>query len=713
MKPKKNRGLVHVPASVEEGTSADEGAVTLFGQFFAALASKQPKEQRVLAGSAAWSGLPLEEIVFDGLWAVMGAVADRYRFPFVTDRDIWEGVAPRVNRLVSAGLLLSYSTMDEAAIDFWKEVCSEIASKLKGLPPDQGFLPQSLWQQASMRFFARLFKRARDEGERIRALHASLIAINQLRHDKIYVSYLVEGDLGLDGYLYYAELVDPTYDPMNESRRPKEKLSLGEVAAEMECLKVRLTDLARLPVRIRGVRDLAHYAGSLTCNIEHTWIETQLLLAAGHGPDVEEVDIALYMAYREQLRDQAPEEVIATFWARMEARGASFSKASRERMHEHLLGRINAIKARPLDPSLVSMDVFAYVNLSLEMQLTPYMALECASGDDYRHVKLFEPAQRVRFMHESVAPRLQWEALSEYSLQKIVQARLLSTADLVTGLLRVPDRPLATSLVAFLLRNYKTIGTDEMERLLTADLVSFTVDLAIDHFEDMTDARLLAVIPTLIHEASQYTRGDRTKAVRAAETFVQSVLRLREQIIPVVTSLEVRAELYDVIFDFLVDPGARGNHLPSLTKHRFNEFCKALTYEVWWMFLLMIEIHFREPIYAGKGKEADPGLDDVPLAPWQELGSVDSEKALSLVEAELHLTTDVPSEERLLRKRFKSFVTSHDEDEVFSWYHLGRPDLAQRLVTYRANRAQYYAEWQAKLAAASSKKTPTQRKAKK
>lgn len=99
----------------------DDYAQSIFGTFLQSVTQKLLEEKFIWGGSLVWLDEPVETYVLSGTWPIMEKIANLSEETLVTAAQV-KIMAERVNRLVSAGMLIVYKTPENAAEAFFKDV---------------------------------------------------------------------------------------------------------------------------------------------------------------------------------------------------------------------------------------------------------------------------------------------------------------------------------------------------------------------------------------------------------------------------------------------------------------------------------------------------------------------------------------------------------------------------------------------------------------
>src|SRR3989339_327094 len=112
---------------VIEETSAQVEHGTVFEAFMATLYSMYKKVSTpVLSGGGSLNDMPIDAVIASGLWVIIQKVAQLIGMDLTT-QSVVEKVSARVDRLVSAGILLVHGSAEEAAKAFDRDVLRQIS----------------------------------------------------------------------------------------------------------------------------------------------------------------------------------------------------------------------------------------------------------------------------------------------------------------------------------------------------------------------------------------------------------------------------------------------------------------------------------------------------------------------------------------------------------------------------------------------------------
>lgn len=302
-----------------------------FAHFLQELEARTVREVDMQTG-VTWCSDPGLEIVAFGVQLLMRKVIESMHEPF--GRVSIATYALPVDRLLNLGLLLTYPTVTQALAGFERDVLQPIraaAAKLRGAATFE-----SLTTVPSAKFFAALYKRAREYCEHVDRLYATLERMRMEDSEKR--SIRVIGEYSSSCTCNARVLLNPRASaiasvgsPTMSFRRISEEAR--DIAREIDLWR----ELRRLPFKpaaLGGSFDLK------TRTVETDVVATQIVLALAHAPtDKEVAGMADLEAAGQQFLSDEFDVVAATamFMGRMRARGWSNSTQRGERLlHSHV-----------------------------------------------------------------------------------------------------------------------------------------------------------------------------------------------------------------------------------------------------------------------------------------------------------------------------------------------------------------------------------------
>jgi len=608
-----------------------------------------------LSGGAIWGDLPVTDIVADGLWPVLMRAAEKMRRELSTDADVSE-VAECVDRLLSAGLLLSFPTIDAAATAFWDVVIRP--SMREGLQYGSMDAPTPasvVWQKHCAQFFARVLKAASDCRESIRnSLEQWESRLPEEWNEKISLCDYGDVSRPLDVARYLSFDVVP-----QTAQRPETVLSgIRTCAQRAQRLADELAVLRRLPAVLSRISRDARAGGQ---TITETWVGTQILLdAISAPPNAEELSFPEWEKAMTRLRNMPVKRVVERFVVRMGRRGRRFN----ERECDILARIVTEQWTRLCSITEISADVLlgrAFVVFSADSQvkLSEYMATGLLEGiviskDD-------GSCARGEAFKSAAMRQVQWEQLRWESVELILKAGTVRGLDLAKGISRLP-KELRQRAIRFCASS-EMVEEDTSVFVELIRLGAFVPDAAFvsEHWRLLPIETVEATLPLLLADDHQ------VEIPRTTEIFLslpQNRCRL------FFTNPKHRPAAYTFVLRVL-ESG-------EISRGTFVALRERLGTEIWTRFVLAIEIHDREDIYRAKKILGHPGAT---LPPWE--GRAES------MDGSLW-STDLRKELGISQKALCALLRKYTEEDMLRWVCAGEKNEKKRIAAYLANRTRYY-----------------------
>ena len=657
-----------VPLRKEEGVS--DTALAPFEQFVAGLYERRMDDAVTMAGSARWSAFPIEHAIADGLWPVLLRVAEKLGRGILTERQVVQDIAPRVDRLVNAGLVLVYPSIDGACSAFLREVIDPIYAANRGKSGSASDMLQDAWQRPVAKFFATLIRAAQGYGDEIgrmlALLHKDNIADVNSGITFIDSSTVLKFEL-LRPFLRLES--DSATLPSYEEGGPYQ--FLRDALRKLEQIRTHQVALMRLPLRLHA---LPSELTSVASSVDYPWIRTQLLLAAADLPDREYLlgDEFVYAAEAVGARDD--NVIVASFFKRMTARGMVTDTALGTHLGALVLDHLFSLKRAFNKEVTLDFEFLATLFMVVKPEHLTFdrdTAIHVALGTEIVTENLLESmsaSAQVDYWRRHVMPAIVWETLTIDDVQAMASRGPLPLSLLAEGVAKMDPEKRARA-VEWLLEA-DIMPSDAIVYLIEQGVITPTTDFLASHYRKVP-AKLLAEYLSAVLEAV----GGET---RMAAALSPAVMLSMFDHIPhrdarkMVDNPWVREPLVAHVMTEIVDPDHRV--ACGITKAKHEQFVRQIGKDRWYHLVLALEISMREEEYVG-GSERELG---VIMARWDDLPG------------RLVASHNLPGWLGLKPKRAQKVLRTHAEDDMFAWLYAAREDLPTRLAAYRAARDRYY-----------------------
>lgn len=671
---------------------------TPFKRFMSALLSRQAQKATTMAGSAEWGNMPIEEVVAYGLWAVMLRVSEIYHLSMETEEQIINVVAPRVDRLLNAGLTLAYQTGDQAADAFTSHMSYALADAMQELPVGQQTSFQDLVQLPAAQFFAGLVKRMLDLMRKVERLvdqvHESNTMTDPDDLNRSSITYVDDS-----GTAIFERMVDilnsgashwagTTKEIDMESCKVYDLVSVAIEQLESTLNKLRI--MHRIPLKLSGVPEEAL---PRIASIERCWLNTQLVLAAIDAPDRDYVEMAEFEAGIKAMKAMDGKQLAGKFAKRMRARGV-FPKSETERLLISLaLGRVPELRRR-----LAMIDAFNVIDFFINVQvnklkITRRNALQIAGGDFMVEEAFPLDASSAAEVSEKLARQISWRRVDLKTFRSFVDQGVLTNEYLIEGLAKM-NAKLRESALQILLEERDVDGA-LLGPLLAGGSIKLTLPL-LGHYLDRAPAdKLLEHFKSFLLALLERTGGERFDA-SLVQRLIRNTLRLAVgEARKLFARPELREGIRHLITEELADPyDQRGN---SISNEELRKFIDHIGRETFHRYVLTSEVVMREDIYGGgRWLDQDEEMRKIRIAPWAELATAKYP----------HIIVPLPGVLRAKKEEVQKILDALGEDEVYRWYYAAHKDVAKRLAAFRKARAAYYQRWEKKPKTTARRRKP-------
>lgn len=433
---------------------------TVFGRFLLALRSYTTSELPIMGDTFVWCDEPTELAILSGLQVIILKLAQTQRKELTTTTETL-AIAERVNRLVSAGMLLEYKTPEVAARAFHEQVIlltrrahelgyrpgmqiklkdwnllvygneSDFVQRLpRQYQPDETVSVLMYFQMASVAFFAPLVKSARD------LRFALLEAVDRLRDHNI----LTQDDNGMVSRSKFAEETIfwalEVIHYLNETDAcaavmpPKHLVFIMDQLEEAES-QCKAFDAFGVVVRQWPIN---------TVYLDKEWLATQILLSHTDEPAQTDVigSVEVFQRCVAAVKSSRMAHVRSRTRVRLEERLGSVGLSRRmwAQIDQAIRASIRAIKK--WDPKTIDGQTLDAVLIRIsdrEFLLDPRTALAVATGTDAGLLEQIERAGiNVNAWLANVGLAIVWAQLEEEDILVILTEEVLPMDVIIQGL---------------------------------------------------------------------------------------------------------------------------------------------------------------------------------------------------------------------------------------------------------------------------------------
>jgi len=649
---------------------------------------------------AVFSGMPFERVLALGAYPLLikAAGPTLLNMSLSSEADV-ELVAERVDRMVNIGLVLKFSTMEEAAAAFVADVTSAIEAKLRSMTDGSVIGLDKLCQRSVAMFLASCWKSASEahgefaeliseveENNRSKVFHGlEIVDLGRFRVQSAY-SIVRMTDLRVGGPLKLDKLYASTREWVD---------SFGGVAtrlAEVGEMQGAMTEIARrvgsMPAEV-----FDGSPGALAGHLENRFLMTHLLLAALGAPEnSEHVTTRELIDAMQVLMERSDDDLIEAFFARMEVRGAMVSRKTRVVLTPVLVKRLSEQR----DPKSYGFGFEERDYMFLLVQIDQHLlgaeeALELATGqrpDDVRRIKKLDRASREAFLSAKVVDAIVWADLEFDQVFEMIGG-VIPLWMLADGIVLLNEE-VRDAIVEHILGMRGVFDKESIARFAELSLIEIDDEFVDRHFGMLSEERELAYV-TELFVGSRVAEGklQRKRAVEALLKLEPEVARA------IVAAPKARYAVADALFNALL--ASERSPRPEFTA----KVCKALWVHLgdllpW--YALANEIMIRMTSATSRGTDAGEDDDDPASLAWADIhmDPVWEEQAAWLgwsAEQLAGFTSGRYTEEAVFRWVMEywdlSFVTPSDRDHVFTT--VDNVDDGWRL--YKTLREEHYASY--------------------
>ncbi|MFH1315450.1 MAG: hypothetical protein ABIH67_03580 [Candidatus Uhrbacteria bacterium] len=688
--------LVHVPEKPELPKN------TPLSRFIDVLLSQYDSNtERVLGGVASWIPLPVEEVIFLGLWGVIISIAKKLGRTVDSQFNIQE-FSQKATRLINAGLYLAYDSDQEATEAFQDQVIGSVFQALQlgylpgmNLPaqlentawqalmngndlpmrqlvakadqPVNGAMHQ-IWLLPSRQFFMRLVRTAIEQGKTIARLEAKFNQNNLIsaKGFRFCLARPVYTDT-LTDFLSIRSDLDVT-DPEKINRLCERSANAsGWLTSELnkqEMLRALPYQLQNLPEDVFTGSESGKGTGD---SLEDRWISTQLFLTALQAEDREYLKSGdEYLLALSELKKVKTADLIHGFMHRMQARGCQFEGVQRMYLVELLQSKITTLRSRAEDIALGTIEN-SFICLPLEhMLFNPDEALDILVLGEQTPLgmKITELSEKEQLpIFDRLIDSVFWDSLEAKQIYRIFRREFVPAEKLIVGMFQI-EPEVCSEATKMLLADSDT-AERYLALLLEHEFIQVNSEMLHNHTQLIPEKELVKVINSRLSAGMFIDPLIMLKALcqlskQAAQAICQEP--------------EYRTHLDNEFFYEVarLDNQAK-NRVSTSDAQQLREH---LGEDIWSRFILANEVMIeRATAYEGSD-DADPEL----YWPWAQVAQ------------DVHAQQVMNQAFGLTPEELIALHQHYSEDEIFNWYKQGDVDRQALYQRFLENRQRYYAD---------------------
>jgi len=583
-----------VPVSWSSSEEVDHPVeLTPFGQFLAILNKRHSRpETSRMAGAILWIEEPVETIVASGLWMVAEKIAKTVGLDLTTQTRV-QRIMKRLDRIVSAGLVLRYNSIADAATAFETQVLQVVDRAIKlGFRPGMPVSTKAWeelrenrstvmvaeiraagkgpWQAPTFHFgqtlsalfFAALVKTARSFREQAKGWLNDLRRGNSVRGaEKLAAEYVdFSTSHGDDWLSIIGNSLDESQD--FEKEIPEQVL---------RGLEKRVEEILFVQKALRCLRvDPKPWAGLNKRTVEYQWLNTQILLGIlAEDEMAEELQgIGQFVRAVEMIQIVSEDEAIKLALERLNRRiEKTFSDKQSVWLREIVIARVQEIrdwKTGVFDDQASSVVIVRVIDD--EWLVDPETAFDIVSG--YRR-ELIEDVSKHggnldNWLKIRVFPAVIWRELEFEDFETVLEAGILSSRLMVEGALALNDELQHQAAVRLVEAGLEFDG-QTIDLMLEKSLVELTLQFVGQYLGSFLPATLGRYLSDIIRVTAKSSTGSDFKLAwqvfsRIPSDMTQSVVddvKIRQELYAVVSEamdmagMDIDWELFDLVRETL------------------------------------------------------------------------------------------------------------------------------------------------------------------
>lgn len=670
------------------------------------------KERRTNRGVVCWCGYPIGHILGMGLIPLMEKVAEKKGWPYETVREAQQ-VQLVANPILSAGLVLTYESMNAAAEAFKREVLDAVSHMLTiGLRSgmelsvgaymdyvedgddstareeiaeydgsevafDEGGL---LWQPAAAYFFSKLFVAAREKTEEIAERCAVIKRDNKINSSRGRVPLMMTESPKIMQFISEFDLYTSESADQNRTEASwRSELAYAETETKAMAERIRL--FRRLPMNLHALPEelfsIDRY-GSVAKGpdaVVDGWLTTHLLLAVtGHEADVAFLSPSAYLEAIQYIKSQNADKVMEMYLQRMRALNVPWSKRMEQELRR--FGKMLIWRVCQWDSVI---DIYAqsraFVQITYDMLLIPERdAMHYILNDDVHLASTGAPEfnRQEEVFYQQVLEAVPWGKMTEDEVHRVIVAGTLKPVDLVKGLARVPYQVRETARDFFF--QYTKIEEEVFVTMMQEKIFWLTTTLVGEYAKQIPVPQLEKWFLKTVDDRMQQT--ERTEHVMTVLGVMVKALRQipTKRLRKFLQNVSHRRKITRVFFSEFYGVLVGDNKVVS--KQEAVDLCVHIGRDLIQQFYLAYAIDMRQEAYPRQNKDHDT------YYPRWESGHM-----MAYVDLEWEIIFPWLRFEEI-QKLFKD----HHEETVLAWIyeHESLEEFAERLERFEENRRLYY-----------------------
>ncbi len=638
--------------------------VSPFRVFLQTLLAKYGRASVTNAGHAQWYAFPIQEAVASGLWVVILKTAQKLNLPLDTKSHVVENVAPRVDRMVNAGMALVYGDGRKAAEAFELEVVSPVFTAAKAMPEGQVTLLQDLLQMPTAQFFANLIRQATSYRKHM------LAAVGMLKAGNVHPSGLrVLDEIEARNAQIYThclrlENADLTLDSSWET-----------VARELDSLKAKIQIqriLLKMPARHTGTQLHMSMENPVPLTVQTHWLNTELLLAAANLPNRGHVDvIAEYRKCVKAIRRTSDATLAKRFFGRLEASGVRLSDEERGLLNEMVRTYAASLRSLPERFPLDFPPAILYRLDAKNPHIDSDMALALALLREGPKLPIDETEDVGRYW----ASKVEWRLLKTRDIVTMLGNGVVPSDAIARGIAHMPREEQPAAVKALIDSFNQKIDSRTLETLVENRLKKITPIFIRNNLSRLPREVLAKHLPDIVSRCVDPNDPNR-KRFDLERLIARMANRLpRKQVREILGAAELRQTMVAIILEAFYEDASRIHH--GVSDKKFRRFLGKIGNDLWRRYMLAAELSLRQSTYRATLPEISK--DKLYLPPWEDLEDCEY---VDFKPSEVFGTS--PEEARRLLRG------PYTEDKIFLWLHAAEDEPRNLLAKYRQNRERYF-----------------------
>lgn len=638
-----------------------------FRFFLQDLLKKHAEEAVTNAGHAHWFSFPIQEALADGLWVIMLKTAQKIGLSLDTKMHVLKDIAPRINRMVNAGMILEYGDGHAAAEAFEKDVVAPIMRNMASMPVGQVDLLQHVVQLQVAQFFANL----------IRAATA------YRKHLQVAIEMLHAGDWHPSGLRVLYETSTQTAEEYVcrlrlEDRDAKWEPVWEQVTNELESIKSRIQlqrAFARMPAKQTAFQVRLQAEGARHLSVEVDWLNTELLLAAANLPNRDFIDVVEdYRRCVKAIRRISADTLVKRFFKRLQASHVNLSGPGATMIEEEVRDRIESLRSLHPRFAVVSPPNIMYRLDLKDPRLDSHIALDLAIHHE-RYTLDDEKAPPDEIAGRRLAAKIRWGELKTEQIRDMAQNSLVPSDEIARGITLMPHEERRRSAKCLMDSFEKKVDVKTLAVLTQTGLVKITPIFIHNNLSRLPRSVLAEALPDVIRRSR-----DKDDPYAQRQDLERLILRMvnrlsAKQAREVLDSPALRQPMVTIMEEAYWDDAGRSKH--RISHKMFKRFLDRVGDDLWRRYVLSVELSLRRSTYQATAQEVIK--DDLFLPQWSDL---EDDKEHWFRPSEL-MGLNPDQVRTLIRAKYT-------EDEIFLWLHADHDTPRKLMAAYHRDRKRYF-----------------------